>query len=126
MEILIYSGVLILIGLISFGGVWLKRKFQLKEQETELLYLILQVANFITQKIEFKYQDGVATIVGYCLEAWTFVEDFENITDTETKIQIIKDKAIEICEEHNIFLDTGVIEIVDMVIDYLCEQKIIK
>lgn len=126
MEELIYIGVLILLGLISFGGVWLKRKFQLKEQETELLYLILQVANFITQKIEFKYQDGVATIVGYCLEALTYVEEFEQITDIDTKIQVIKDKAIEICEKNNIPLDDGTIEITDMIIDYLVEQGIIK
>lgn len=126
MENLYYALFLIVIGAISFGGVWLKRKYNIKDDENKLLHLMLQIANFITQKVDFKYQQGLVTVINYALEALAFVENFEEIQDIQEKILIIKDKAIEICEENKLEIDDGTIEIIDMIIDYLLEEKIIK
>lgn len=125
MENLIYVGVLLLIGLIGFGGIWLKRRLNIRDDENTLLKLILQVANHVTSLFEFKFKYGVSTVIVYCLEAVDFIEKLEDVSDIEIKIELIKEKALIICEKNNIPLDGGTIEIVDEIVNYLVEQKII-
>ena len=117
MDALYYVLFILVIGGVGFGGIWIKRKFNIKEEETTLLMLILEVIGYITANFEFKIKEGLSRIVVYCMEAITFVEEFEDINDLESKLEIIKDMAFEICHEHDIDLTDGVaIELIDRIV----------
>jgi hypothetical protein len=122
MDILIYLGILVGIIGIAFLGVYLKKKFNLKDSDVQFLQLILEICDYITSKIEFKYQEGVSVVVEYCLQAVSFVEMFDDIEDLEQKIIICKEKAIEACVDNGFEVDNGLIEIIDQVIDYIFDN----
>lgn len=122
MDILIYLGILIGIIGIGFGGVYLKKKFDIKNSDIEFLQLILEVCDYITSKFEFKYKKGISLIIEKCLEAIMFVEKIESIEDIEQKIILCKEKAIELCMECGIDIEDGTPEIIDKIIKYIFDN----
>lgn len=125
MEALYYVLFILVIGGVGFGGIWIKRKFNIKEEEAVLLELILEIVGYITANFEFKVKEGLSKIVLYCLAAITFVEKFEQINDLEIKLELIKDKALDICEERDIYLDDGiVVELIDRIVEYLFRHQL--
>ena len=121
MDILIYVGILVGVIGIAFGGVYLKKKFDLKDSDVQFLQLILEICDYITSKIEFKYQEGVSIVVEYCLQAVSFVELFDDVESIEEKILLCKEKAAEICIDNGLSVDDGLMEIIDQVIEHIFE-----
>lgn len=116
--------VLIFIGIIGLGAgsIYLKRKFNLKDNEVELMRVILKVVDFIAKNFEFKFNDNVSEIVKYSFDALEFVEEYEEIEDNLAKLELVKQKAFKICVENGITTDPGTVEIVDKVAEYICEN----
>lgn len=115
----IYAIVVVVLFVLGFGSVYLKRKFNIKQDEIDLLNLILDVVNYLSKTIEFKYKDDVSAIVTYCFRAIVFVDDFEKIEDLDMRKLLVKEKAVSFCAEHGMDLDDGIVEIVDKIVEYI-------
>ena len=119
-ELITYGGLFLVLFLIGSGGVYLKRKFDIKDAELEFVGLLMEVVDFITQQFEYKYKDDVTKIVQYVIEALLYIEQFEATSDVQLKRDLIREKALIIAENEGIDLESGeVIEIVDRIVDYL-------
>lgn len=119
MEILIYVGVIVLVGLVVYAGIILKNKFKVQKDDLLIMNTILNIANHLTNKFEFKYKDGIVTIISYTLEAIGLIEQFEDVKDVLHKKELIKEKAVQICEKNGFDLSDGTVEIVDEIVEYL-------
>lgn len=115
----VYVGIMLGVFLVAFGGVYLKKKFNINKEEIEFMKLILDTIDYITSKTEFKYKIAISVVVEYVMEAINFVDEYEVIENEEDRKQKIKDKALEICAYYGIEVDEGFIQIVDDIIDYL-------
>lgn len=119
-ELLIYAGVVVALFALGAIGIYVKRKFDLKNEEVYLIRLILDTVDYITKQFEVKYKDDISRIVEYCFIALDFVEVYSLEDNIEIKKDLVRDKAIDICEKEGINLEDGtVIEIVDKIVDYI-------
>lgn len=123
-QLMVYAGVVLVLFVIGFGGVFLKRRFDLKSEEMEFIRLVLDTVNYITKQFEFKLKDDVTKIVQYSFEALAFVEKYEQAEeDIEIKKVLVLEKAIEICEREGVDLDDGaVIELVERIVSYILSR----
>lgn len=122
MDILYYGGIIGIIGFLMFCSVYLKRKFNITKSDYESMILVLEIADYITGEVEFKYQDGVSKIVNYCLQALEVVEGLEKYSDIELKKEVIKEKALEICINEGIDIELGAVEIVDKIVEFIFDN----
>lgn len=106
---------------LSIIGILIKRKFNIKNQEIKFIKLIFETVNFITKQFDFKYKDDITTIVEYSFEALNFINTYETIEDIKLKKELVKDKALTICEKENINLEDNIIEIIDNIIDHILD-----
>lgn len=115
----IYVGIMLGICVVTFLGVYLKKKYSITKEEIDFMKLILDTIDYITSKTEFKYKIAISTIVEYVIDAIDFVDEYETIKNEEDRRQKIKDKALEICVDYGIEVDDEFIQILDDMIDYL-------
>lgn len=116
-----YILIVIVVSLIAFAGVCIKRKLNIQEQEIRLIKLILEVVDYISKELDFKH-DKISLITKYTLESLLFVEEFETTYDIEMKKQLVIDKAIEICAENKIEVTSETYVIVEKIADFLIEK----
>lgn len=121
MDTSLIAYMLIVVGLFALGyiGKQLNNKFNIKQREIQLLKLVLDVIDYITKQFEFKYDDDLSIIVIYCFEALNFIEKYEETNDLSVKKELVKERALIICNNNNIDLANGVVEIVDQIIEYI-------
>ena len=95
------------------------QKLGIKNEELELVKRILECADYLTSKVDFKYSNGISQVIEICIDAIDFVEENENITDVEKKKELIIEKALQLCHFVKLPLDNGNVEIIHMIVDYL-------
>ena len=117
LNILAYPLIVIGLFLICFSVIKIKRIFDIKEEEIDLMKFILLLGNEVSGKFEFKYKHGINTIIAHCIEALKFVDKFEKTVTREEYIELVKEKAIMICDTKGIELDDGIVEVIDIVVD---------
>ena len=123
-QMLIYVGVVVGLFLIGSGALYIKRKLNLQDEDMEYVGLVLETVNYITKQFEFKYKENVSDIVEYSIEAIDFIEEYEDVQDIEFKKELVKEKALIICEKEGVDLGDGtIVEIVDSIVDFLVEQE---
>lgn len=123
MDILFYAIAVALLFLLMAGSVYLRKKLNIKNEDYEAMMLVLEVADYITSKIEFKYEQGVTKIIQYCFMAVELVDSIEEYADIEYKKNLVKDKALEICINEGLEIDTGSVEIVDKIVEYIFDNN---
>ena len=116
-SVLIYSAFIILTLVI----VYFKKRLNISNSQLEDIYNTVELVNHLTSKFEFKYKDGVMNVLTHVATSIKYVEEFEVTIDIEKKKELIKEKALQICKVNNIELDSGIVEIVDEIV-----EKIIK
>lgn len=117
-NLLIYIGICGGIVGVIFLTTWLKRKFNIKTEEINLAYNIINLIVFLAKKADFKFSGDIATVTRYVLLAISVTEEYE-ITDTiEEKKQLVSEEALVICEENGIVLDPELIGLVNEIVDY--------
>jgi hypothetical protein len=103
---------------IVFGGVYLKKKFNIKDSEIELSKTIIDLIVYLANKSEFKVKSDITTVAKYVLLAISIIEEFESTATIEEKKQLISEEALAICEENGIVLDKELIGLVNEIVDY--------
>jgi hypothetical protein len=119
MDFLYYVLIFIAVVLVSFGGVKLKNYYNLKESDIQFMGLVLKVVDYISSKFEYKFKDGISKVVEYSIIALVIVDETEKIDDLKQKLYIVKDKAIKLCVENGIEVDSGIVEIIDEIVEYI-------
>lgn len=122
MDTLIYIG--IIIGLFALGcfGIYLKKKFNLKEEDIQHLGCVLDITNYINKNFEYKFKKNVSLIIQYFILAIKHIEDFDDgLTIEEMKVLSVN-KAKQICSIHGIEIDEKFEEIIDKTIDYILNK----
>jgi hypothetical protein len=82
---------------------------------------ILAVVDYITKSVEFKFSDDISVVVSYVFDALDFVNTYE-IADLSDKKELVKNKAISLCERNNIQVDDAMVEVVNMIVDFAVEK----
>lgn len=114
----IYLGIAVALIGVAIGGIWIKRKFNIKTEEIELARLVLQVIDLIATKGNIKYKGEISIIVDYTIEAFMFIEEFEQTDSLHQKKELVSEKALKICEENGIKPDPDLANLVDQIVDY--------
>lgn len=107
------------------GGFYLKRKFNISQDESNLIKLTLQVFKYLASQIEINNADLIEKIIGYLIEAIQTTENFELLNSFERN-ELLKEKALEIAQRENLNVDKSFIDLVDAIIDYLNTSEIIQ
>lgn len=116
--ILGYALFLVVIFVICFGGVFLKRKFKIKDSELELAKQIINGANYIASTTNFAYKGQLSEVVKLCILSINAVESYADFNTIEAKKSFIKEKALIMCNDYNIKTDHELNMIVDGLVDY--------
>jgi hypothetical protein len=103
---------------VAIGGVYLKKKFVIKDSEIDLGKKIIGLLVYIAQKGNFKYKGDVTVIAKYVLEAINFVDEFETAETIDIKKELVSEEALQICKENGVNVDPELIQIIDSIVDY--------
>lgn len=114
----IYFAICVGIFGVVFGGVYLKKKFNIKDSEIELSKLIVQLVVHLAKKGEFKFSGDIETVAKYVIIAFDIVEEYEQTFTIEEKKDLIASEAMDICEDNGIVVDVETIELISNIIDY--------
>jgi hypothetical protein len=117
-QLLIYLGICAGIVGICIGGLYLKKKFNIKDSDIELASKIIEVLNYIIKKGNFKFSGQVDLVVKYTLEAISFVEEFENVDAISQKKSLVEEEALQICKENGLEPDMELVKLVNEIVDY--------
>jgi len=122
MDVLLQLGIYLAIAIgiagIAIVGIWLRRRFNIKDSEIELAKLILQVVDLIVAKGNVKYKGEISVVINYVIEGIKFVNEFEQVDSIHQQKELVAEKALSICEENGITPDQAVVELIDQVIEY--------
>lgn len=116
---LIYTSILLGVFLVAFGGLYLKKKFNIHKEDMEFMALVLSTVDYITSKTTFTYKVAISNVVQYIIQAIEFIDMYEDIEDETTKKQKVKETALQICADNGIEVDDKFVVIVDDIIDYI-------
>lgn len=119
MEWLWYSLILVLVGAVVYGGTWVVNKYNLKKNDLVSMYMMMNTINFIISKFNLRFKNEIRTIVTYCFEVITLVENSFDIEDRDVKLTLIKEKTLEICRKNGIVVDEDLINLIDNVIEFI-------
>jgi hypothetical protein len=123
MELLYYA--ISIIVLFALGIVW-GQFVAPYVKDTKSIRLVLLVVDYIVKNFNFNFKTEASLVVKYCLEALSFVEEFNQDIILDEKRALVKDKAIEILGENGITVGNEEIQIVDAIVDYLVEIGLLK
>lgn len=122
MEELINLGIYLGIGIGIFGVIFLitflKRKFNIKNEEINLAHNIIDLILYLTKKSDFKYSEDIVTVARYVFLAIEITEKYEIADSIDEKKQLISEEALAICESNGITLNQEVIGLVNEIVDY--------
>jgi hypothetical protein len=119
MEWLWYSLILILVGAVVYGGTWVVNKYKLKKNDLASIYMMMNTINFIISKFNLRFKNEIGTIITYCFEVITLVENSFDIEDRDVKLTLIKEKTLEICGKNGIVVDEDLINLIDKAIEFI-------
>lgn len=114
----IYLAICMVIIAIMIGGVYLKKKFNIKNSEIVLGEKIIGLLVYIVEKGNFKYSGDVTVVAKYVIQAVDFINSSETYTDIAQKKQAIEDEALRICKDNNINVDPELVGLVSDITDY--------
>jgi hypothetical protein len=120
-QTLIYLAIIVAVCVVGAGGVYLKTKLNVTKEQTEMFKRILAVVDYITKSVEFKFSDDISVVVSYVFDALDFVNTYE-IADLSDKKELVKNKAISLCERNNIQVDDAMVEVINMIVDFAVEK----
>jgi hypothetical protein len=123
MEILIYLAIAAALVGVAIGGIWLRRRFNIKNADLELAQLILQVIDLLVAKGNIKYKGEISIVVNYVIEAITFVNKFDEVDSIHQQKEFISEKALKIAEENGIKPDQALVELIDQIVDYFIKSE---
>ena len=113
-----YIIIVVLLIVFTYVFKYVKNQFDIKQEQIEILHEILLGIDYITSKVEFKYKESISTLIERVLDAIDYIEENEKTNDVEQKKILIKEKAVKLCVDNNIEIDNGLVEIVDLIVDY--------
>ena len=114
----IYLGIVAAIVGALVGGIWLRRRYNIKDADLELAQLILSVVDLVVAKGNIKFKGEISVVVNYCIEAITFINEFETIDSIRQQKELVSAKVLKICEENGIKPDLALVELIDQIVDY--------
>lgn len=126
MSILINYGYMILIAAIIFGvgigGIYLKKKFNVKDDDIAFGQKIIKLLAYLASKTGFSFSGDIELVAKYVLEAIDFVQEFDRPTSIDEKRSLISEKTLQICTENNITVDTELINAINEIVDYFVNE----
>lgn len=127
MDILIYLGVLIAVGLIGFLGVKFAKKYNITKDDLAFSALLIELIDYISSKFEYKYKAGVSKIISLVLQAINFVVLIDDIKDGDLQRfkELVFEKSRELCIAEGIDIDDGIEDILDSIITYIIDKYIV-
>ena len=127
MDILIYLGVLIAVGLIGFLGVKFAKKYNITKDDLAFSALLIELIDYISSKFEYKYKVGVSKIISLVLQAINFVVLIDDIKDGDLQRfkELVFEKSRELCIAEGIDIDDGIEDILDSIITYIIDKYIV-
>ena len=127
MDILIYLGVLIAVGLIGFLGVKFAKKYNITKDDLAFSALLIELIDYISSKFEYKYKVGVSKIISLVLQAINFVVLIDDIKDGDLQRfkELVFEKSRELCIAEGIDIDDGIEDILDSIVTYIIDKYIV-
>jgi hypothetical protein len=117
-QILIYLGILIAVGGICFGGIYLKKKYNIQNDELEFAKMLVKAVSFVASKTNFAYKGELDVVGEYVLMAIEDVEKFETFTTIKEQKEFVMQTAYSICEKNGIKVDKELEEVIKYFVDY--------
>jgi len=114
----IYLGIVAAIVGALVGGIWLRRRYNIKDADLELAQLILSVVDLVVSKGNIKFKGEISIVVNYCIEAIVFINEFETVDSIRQQKELVSEKALKICEENGIKPDLALVELIDQIVNY--------
>lgn len=114
--------ILVLLGvaLVIFGGIYISKKYKLKKADLKNSEIVLEILTYIIDKYDFANKEKVRLVVQYALEALRIIEqEHVLLMDIKQKKNFVLEKTIQICKDNKIPVDSDLLKILNMVIDYI-------
>lgn len=125
-NIMIYIMIFLTICAVGLLGVYLKRKFNITKEETDLLKIILNATGYVISNINIPINKDINKIIKYVLEAIDWIEKYSSLSTIKEKKENVKYKTLEICKENDIPVDDNLIKIIDEIIQYFIDKEMLK
>jgi hypothetical protein len=107
---------------IAISGVYLKRKFNIKDSEIEFGQKIIKLLSYLASKTGFSFSGDIEIVAKYVLDAIDFVQEFDRPTSIDEKRSLISEKTLQICTENNITVDTELVNAINEIVDYFINE----
>ncbi len=123
MDILIYIGIALAVGLVVFCGGYLLVKYPKLKEALANSKLIIQLINKLNEAYDWRWSGPLDTICDYTLMAIEIVEETQDEKDLYKLREIIFEKAITICEINNIEVNEELVDLIGKIIDEAIKMK---
>jgi hypothetical protein len=113
-----YIIIFILVTVVLIGGIYLKNKLNITNDQLDFAQILLDAVDYISSKIDYTYSGSVSEIIEYVNYAIDTIQENEDVTDPAILKQKIQDETAKICVDMGIVVDVDLLKIIDSAIDY--------
>jgi hypothetical protein len=115
--------ILLMVGILGliFGGFFISKKFNLKEDDYSFVILVLNLVNYVSSKFEWKYKVGMVTVMEAVVDALEFVSSTYDLDQSEYDIiaDLVFKETLTICQKYELETDPEFIKMLKFTVDFL-------